>query len=280
MRVSCANGICHSPSAVNTPGVDARFGDPAGLDFDVRPACAQGESCDADAERLRVNQRRSYRWRNSIYSQVDKGFMPPSGIGHNLVSGWTTSVGYHFADDTPLPDVSSREGRALLGAWLQAGTPVVERFAPAPAGVPPGSDCTDGMVGDCIYGEPDGSGTDGGMPMPLDPTWTSIYTRVIHPLCGTRCHAGSVPAFRATTHVDLSTQRLAYDQTVGVAATGTTCSGAGTHVIAGDSANSLLLNLMGTSPSCGVRMPQGVPFATPAQLTVIAQWIDMGAPDN
>jgi len=278
MRESCANGICHSPAAVNSSSADVRFGAPAGLDFDVRPACASGESCDADVERLRVNQRRTHNWRRSIYSQVDKGFMPPPGIGHELVSGWSSSLAYQFADGTPLPGLDSAEGKSLLRAWLATGTPVVERYMPAPAGARPGGDCSDGAVGDCIYER--GADTDGGMPPPLDPSWTAIYTRLIHPLCGTRCHAAGPPDYRATTNLDLSTQRLAYDQMVDIADTGSSCSGAGLLVKPGDSANSVLVNVTSPSPSCGARMPQGGPFLTAAQLATVAQWIDAGALDN
>jgi len=275
MRVSCGDGaFCHSPGAVNHRGTDVRFGAPAGLDFDVRLACGEGESCDAQVERLRLNQHRTYRWRASIYDQVDKGFMPPPGQGHDVVAGSVSGAGYHFADGTPLPDINTPEGRRILRAWLGAGTPVVERFA---TGGSPGTDCTDGTVGDCIYG---GMGGDGGVPVPVEPTWTSIYTQLVRPLCGIRCHAAGLPDFRGTTHLDLSTQRLAYDQMVGVAASGTTCAGAGMHVLPGDSANSLLVNLMGDAPRCGVKMPQGGPYLTAAQLAIVAQWVDAGAPDN
>jgi len=143
----------------------------------------------------------------------------------------------------------------------------VERFA---TGGSPGADCTDGTVGDCIYGTS----------VPVDPTWTSIYTQLVQPLCGTRCHAAGLPDFRDTTHLDLSTQRLAYEQMVGVAASGTTCAGAGTHVLPRDSANSLLVNLMGDTPRCGVKMPQGGPYLTATQLSVVAEWVDAGALDN
>ncbi|NOY91100.1 MAG: hypothetical protein GXP55_07790 [Deltaproteobacteria bacterium] len=271
MRSSCGDArFCHSPDADNSAG-DARFGTPAGLNFDVSPACAQGESCDAQVERLKVNQRRTYRWREAIYQQVDEGYMPPGRVGSEIVA---SSTSYSYADGTPVPGLDTPEGKQILRTWLGAGSPVVERFAPAVASVPAGADCADGTIGDCKYGLATG-------PAPVvEATWTSIYTQIIHPLCGVRCHGTSAPDYRSTTRLDLSTQRIAYDQMVGVAATGNTCAGAGSHVLPGDSGNSLLVNLMGSSPRCGVRMPQGGPFLTDTQLAVVAEWIDAGALDN
>jgi hypothetical protein len=272
MRRSCGDGaFCHSPGAVNSSSADPRFGTPEGLNFDVSPACAEGESCDAEVERLRVNQRRTYRWRTAIFQQVDDGSMPPGGVGEAVVSG---STSYRYADGTPLPGLDTPEGKQILRTWLGAGSPIVERFAAAVASVPAGADCADGTIGDCKYGLATG-------PAPVvEATWTSIYTQIIRPLCGIRCHGGNAPDYRSTTRLDLSTQRLAYDQMVGVAATGDTCGGAGMHVAPGDSANSLLVNLMGGSPLCGVRMPQGGPFVSDTHLAVIAQWVDDGALDN
>jgi len=272
MRSSCGDGaFCHSPAAVNSSSADPRFGTPAGLNFDVRPACLLGESCDAETERLRVNQRRTYRWRRAIYQQVDEGYMPPGQVGRDIVSG---SMAYSYADGSALPAVDTLEGKRILRTWLAADSPIVEFYTPAVGGIPAGADCEDGAVGDCIYGR--ASGPD----VVVEPTWTSIYMRLILPLCGVRCHGAGPPDYRDTTRLDLSTQRVAYDQMVGVAATGNTCAGGGSHVLPGDSGNSLLLNLMGSYPRCGVRMPQGGPFLTDTQLAVVAEWIDAGALDN
>jgi hypothetical protein len=52
-----------------------------------------------------------------------------------------------------------------------------------------------------------------------------------------------------------------------------------TYVVPGDSENSMLIDKLSATPTCGSRMPIGTPL-NDAQMAQITKWIDMGAKDD
>jgi hypothetical protein len=146
-----------------------------------------------------------------------------------------------------------------------------------------------------------GSGnTDGG----VAPTFTSVYSEILQPSCGSAqngvgCHqsASEVPSGSVVTSgLDFSTKAAAYAGLVGVQAMGTFCGtyvppdGGGevlTRVVAGNAQESLLyLKVADANPPCGVHMPRPIPPATDAlvlsqaDITLIEEWINAGALNN
>lgn len=136
---SCGEGaFCHSP---DIPAAD-RYGAPAGLDFDLSLAT------DAPSvERLRRGQLELYRHRELAMRTVERGTMPPSGVGREVVDAATRYRN--------LPAIDTPEGRAILRNWLACGAPVVERTAEdRPADVAPvGTVVPPAPRGDCVDGE-------------------------------------------------------------------------------------------------------------------------------
>jgi 3D (Asp-Asp-Asp) domain-containing protein len=79
--------------------------------------------------------------------------------------------------------------------------------------------------------------------------------------------------------LDLSSQATAFTNLVGVAATGTSCNGMGTRVVASDADMSLLYTKV-TTPTCGSKMPLGETPLTSTQADDIKGWINAGAMNN
>jgi len=126
------------------------------------------------------------------------------------------------------------------------------------------------------------------------PTFTTVYTTIIESHC-TGCHhpgGGGV----TVGQLDMSAQDLAYANLVGVAAQGTGAGASGVacasampplvRVVPGAAASSLLFNkvhakVTGADPPCGSPMPPGTsPALTEDEVSLIAAWIDAGAPNN
>lgn len=121
---SCGGGaFCHAELAEGP----ARYGVPAGLDFDVSLA----ENADQTA-RLRRGIETLRAWRLEAYREVHAGTMPPGAIGSAIAS-----TGIAYAD---LPPVGTAEGDEILRNWLACGAPVVERTTPRPDGFEPVGD--------------------------------------------------------------------------------------------------------------------------------------------
>ena len=102
-----------------------------------------------------------------------------------------------------------------------------------------------------------------------------IQTEILNPAC-IACHTdqGRTPAGGLVLLSGQSRGNL-----VGVASTGKTGA---TRVIAGNASGSYLIQkLEGASDIVGLRMPRnGPPFLTDAQVALIRQWINNGAPAN
>jgi hypothetical protein len=277
MQQSCGNGsFCHAPAA---EGGD-RFGVPKGLDFDVRPACTDGESCsDDEVVRLREDQRRTFNFRHSIAEVVDNGSMPPGKAGRQARESAPDFRRGPSPDAEALPEVDSPEGQEILENWLACGAPVVERtLEPSQGGPRPGEVCNGRsgvsvQVGECIVR--------GGSPPP-EPNWASIYERVIGPQCGEACHGPGGLDQREESGLDLSEMELARNELVSSEADGEDCMGEGTLVVPGEPDSSLLVRKLEVPDDdpmqCGSRMPTGGPFLSQEVVDVIRQWIADGAP--
>ena len=315
VQSSCGNGqFCHSTAAERSD----RFGVPVGLDFDlalacneaVDPACADPGSCDGDAQstyceqlqRLDSNHRRTNSWAGDMIAEIRNGAMPPG------------EAGLRVRDDTPwfrpngsqVPSFGSDEtgeiarAKEIVRNWLACAAPIVSRTELAPSEELQLTPCPtiDGET--CVY-----TGPQGALP---DPTWSSIYESLIFTSC-LLCHgpansnvdqnpdnpSGMIPGGASPeglAALDLSgvdpmdTSNWAFDSHAAVfdvpASAEGECEGQGTVVVPNDSAGSLMIQKMRAIQTCGAEMPiatggQSIPDAT---INVVAEWIDMGAPND
>jgi mono/diheme cytochrome c family protein len=113
-------------------------------------------------------------------------------------------------------------------------------------------------------------------PTPTGPTFsTQIQTQILTPAC-VFCHTddGRTPAGGLNMKPG-----SAYANLVGVASTG---KPGAVRVIAGNPSGSYLVQkLEGAADIVGLRMPRtGPPFLSDAQVALIRQWIQNGAPNN
>jgi hypothetical protein len=118
-------------------------------------------------------------------------------------------------------------------------------------------------------------------------TFTEVYATVMSsgsPSC-TDHHSGGTSA---AGNLDMSSQKLAYTNLVGVPASGPEC-GPGAidggavqiRVVAGNAAASLLYQkLVGAQPLCGSAMPALGDSVSASQLALVKSWIDDGAPND
>jgi hypothetical protein len=122
------------------------------------------------------------------------------------------------------------------------------------------------------------SSNDGGGGGEPSVTFTQVYSQIISQRC-TDHHSGADPS----GGLDMSTQSLAYQHLVGVAALGAPCSDEDpvpTLVVADEHTASLLWQKVAGQQKCGDQMPQGGPYLTTAQINQIAEWIDDGAQND
>jgi hypothetical protein len=131
-----------------------------------------------------------------------------------------------------------------------------------------------------------GMGGTGGMAPTFEPKWSAIYPEIITAKgCsqGAQCHGG------AGGMLNMSDAATAYAALVGVAAMGVlpgapNCSESGlTRVVPGDPDNSLLVQKLSNTQTCGTQMPPGGPQGGtfgPGQLEAVKAWIAAGAPNN
>jgi hypothetical protein len=108
-------------------------------------------------------------------------------------------------------------------------------------------------------------------------TFTEVYSDILSPIC-VECH-NPTGVGGTDGKLDLSVQATAYTNLVGVAGAGSSCSGKGTRVVAGDADMSLLYTKV-TTPTCGSKMPLGETALTDSQAAEIAGWINAGALNN
>jgi hypothetical protein len=103
-------------------------------------------------------------------------------------------------------------------------------------------------------------------------TFTEVYDQVFKGSC-LNCHTGFIGQFDG---LDLSTPATAYANMVNKRSS--RCGGE--TLVAPGHADSSLLYLKVTSPSCGSRMPPNAGALPQASIDLIRNWIDEGAPND
>lgn len=269
---SCGGAsFCHAATATN------RFGAPFDLNFDV--FTTDGAPDEATHLRYLANaQRALHRHRDLVFATVSGGSMPPradqmNGTALEMPGLYRTYASATDTTGTPLPDINSTEGQAVLRNWLACGSPVVQATT-EPAAVPcaTNADCTSNLceAGFCRLV---GAIVPGRTTEPA-PTFSSIYAAFVAPNCVSGCHTtgGQYPV------LDLSSEALAYTS---LTSETSTCTGE-PYVIPNDAANSYLLPKVGdsTPARCGSVMPlvtggMGLPQTARDR---IRAWITAGAP--
>lgn len=298
VQTSCGQGLfCHTPAAEGA----ARFGVPAGLNFDVDLACpepSEAVECADSLQRLTDNRNKLRTWSGPSIQEIRAGTMPPGAAGRQVRD---TRV-WLRADGTPLPEIDTSEGRDVVRNWLACAAPVVGRTEQPPTASQELTPC-DSIDGEtCIYGGP-GSGS-----LP-DPMWSSIYFSLIFESC-LSCHApananddanpdnpfgGTIPggaSAEGLAALDLSgtdptdTTNWAMESHVAVfdvlASPLGDCEGQGTLVIPMDAEGSLMIQKLRAVQTCGDEMPPvgGSQTISSSVIEIVANWIDMGAENN
>jgi hypothetical protein len=108
---SCGNSaFCHSSAATG----DARYGAPAGMNFDMLPAPTGWPE---------LVDRREHGW-----DLIESGDMPPGEAGEKVLgdSGWTFDV-THTDPELKLQPLSTKEGKGAVRNWLACGAPLVSQ---------------------------------------------------------------------------------------------------------------------------------------------------------
>jgi hypothetical protein len=256
---SCGYGAhCHSENI----DADHRYGAPIGLEYDLRLAGYDNVVDQEEVDRLGRMRARVQAHRRSIWAQVHSGRMPVGGaIGALVTDGAPTF--FRALPDTPMPSLEEPEGREALRNWLACGSRIVERTAPVddPSYVPLGE------IVDPVDVEP------------LEPTWSSIYTRLIEP----RCNGGPCHGSTREGELDLRGESEALAALVNAEANGDECGDDDSLLLVpGDSAASLLVHKLSGrdedgNPVCGRLMPIGASRLSEQNLQAIRDWIDAGA---
>jgi hypothetical protein len=261
----CGSGrFCHAPGVVG----EDRYGAPFGMDFDLAVASTSSELGLAASERLRQSQLTVLRHRALIWQQVERGAMPPSGVGARVV-GMSEAHHDRIGEDRrtfhPLPGLDTIEGREIVRNWLACRVPVVERTRPR----------VDGELNDTGF---TAAVCERGC---VDATWPSIYRGVVEPRC-VSCHEPSSPDagldLMASEPTDAASVAQVLERMVGHAAVGDDCvTEAVPLLVPGDTFASLFYGKLTDEPACGGRMPlAGAPIGR-QQLCAIEQWIRCGA---
>lgn len=233
-------------------------------------------------ERLRRNQRQTYDHRYDVLRTVEDGSMPPGAAGEG-----TRAFAEYYGEfeagtfSGRIPTLDTSAGREVLRNWLACGSPVLEFSIPQDADDGPGDDCGAGPIGRCGVAAP-------GLEPP-DPTWDSIYDRVLRPLC-VSCHqpdnpfwgyndAGNGQELDYLDADDALTAMVGVEASSRSAATDVDCAESGTLIVAGDAEASIFYRKMTAEPGCGESMPlreggRGLPENV---LEPIREWINAGA---
>lgn len=129
--------------------------------------------------------------------------------------------------------------------------------------------CSSALVlsscGDSSTGPGNGNGNGNGNGEPLEPTFTNVQ-EIFTGNCG-NCHIG-----QATNGVRLDS----YDNVMN--SNGQQYGGP--VVVEGEPDNSPLVDKIEADPEQGARMPQGGPYLSNEEISLIRDWIDEGAQDN
>ena len=287
--VSCSSGTCHDSGADER----GRNGAPAGLNFDVDPACGyEVDDCDEvpeSFERLARAARKAHAFDREIVRTLQDDSMPPNGELASDLEVFASFEDGVFSD--PLPAITTPEGRRIVSEWLGCGGKVIEiaRLPEDPTRDVPGFRCDDTVGGArCAYAA---------VLEPPDPQWggeTGIYQRTIVNLGCLSCHRDDDNPNWGPDDQELDLCLSSPDPAegdcdpdavlaslVGMTATGYDCDAGtepGMHIVARDSASSFFLSKLTGTPLCGNPMPDGSDNGIPSDfIAPITQWIDDGA---
>lgn len=311
VQSSCGDGsFCHAPAAV---GAD-RIGVPAGLNFDVSLACADEsqdptcgqpiQSCDGGEtdtpycdrlQRLHNDQGQVNEWAEGMIQEIRDGSMPPGEAGRSVQN---TVPWFRKSDGSELPPLESSEGQDIVRNWLACQAPVIARTETPPSAELELESCPSVDDEICIYNGPEGD-------LP-DPAWSDIYWSIMFTRCvichgpanantdqnpnnplGGQIPGGASPAALAVLDLtgpdDADTTDWAEDSYPAVvdalAADPGACAGQGTVVIPFNSEDSILVQKLEGTQTCGTEMPPGQTLSQPL-IQVVAEWVDLGAPNN
>jgi hypothetical protein len=316
VQSTCGNGqFCHSPAAV---GAD-RIGAPAGLNFDVALACTDEtqdatcaqpiESCEGGQtntayckrlESLHNNQNQVNNWAEGMIQEMRAGAMPPGEAGRSVrdVTPWLRQDGV-----SELPPIETSEAQEIVRNWLACQAPVIARTEIPDSAEDELEQCPSVDSEICIYNGP--------ADLP-DPVWSEIYWSLMFTQC-VICHGppndnnnaddpnpnnplttGKIPGgadANALAALDLSgsntmdttnwpneswaavVNALASDQGL--------CADDGTIVIPNNPTESIMIEKLRATQTCGDSMPPGgSQTISDPLIQVVVDWINMGAPNN
>ncbi|QQR91459.1 MAG: hypothetical protein IPJ88_06960 [Myxococcales bacterium] len=258
---SCGRGsFCHSAKAEGS----ARFGVPAGLNFDIQAITDPGSAEEATAI-LRSGFSKLYEYRFQNWAWIKDGTMPPGKVGRDLLADAPRFI---YDDGSSLPAFDTAEGKEAVRNWFACAPPlpIVERTSPHP-------DVNYIGFGDVVS------------PKKIDapdPKWASIYPVLTRTGCNSfQCHDDE----SKVAGLDLSSQELAYaslvDQAAADGTSGAECGNSGLLVVKpGDADASLLVQKLENTQNCGSSMPLDGPLLSPIFVNPIRDWINAGALDN
>lgn len=257
---SCAsNGVCHGEP--DETRLDARFGVPAALTFDVQLASFDNQIRDGEVARQRRARFRILQVSGNVLDVVHRRQMPPPSDGPDSPAElfYAQAPAYSNADGEPLPPANSDDGMEILRNWLACGAPVVERTVARPDGV---ESVTAARL----------------IRTPLEPTWTSIYTDLLSTRCNSAiCHGGNPDAGFRVLNDDPGGTLDSLLSGAASTATGLDCAEDGSALLVpGDPDASLLYRKITGSPTCGDTMPPGGSISDENRMA-IQQWIEDGA---
>lgn len=299
---ACATG-CHNSGV----SAKSRHGAPGDLNFDLYPLPAGAPIYSGGAsgtpvavqvdskqlEGLRARQRKVYEMRESIWDQVEKGLMPPKGIGayESLIAIKRAVFGTDTKKCTATAALTTLSAhKEELRTWLACGTPVVETTSEQ---LPYKELEADASVADKAAGTgyyataqrvgyqypacmPSGGGGDGGVSAP---SFHDLYGTVFATCASCHLPKGLNDA------VDFSSEDAAYTSLLGANGMGrpqvATCStNTAPYVTPGDPSKSYLLAKMDKTGMSGVHcldlMPQ--PGGSDASsVSMVRAWIAAGA---
>jgi hypothetical protein len=177
---------------------------------------------------------------------------------------------------SPAHEADAASGDGGTSAELDAGPDAAQ----ADGSDEPGSGAASGTTAPPI--EDAGVRADGGPSTGTAPTFTMLFDTILGPTIGSGCngiycHFGGAHA----SLLQMMTKQQAYDELVDQDAEGSECGSSGLkRVVPGDPDNSLLVQKLEGTASCGVRMPKDLDPLSTDQIALIRAWIEAGAKND
>jgi len=284
---SCASGFCHSTEARR----GQRLGAPAGLNFDVAPVSDSGD-LNEETRRLRNAILEVRDQAESMWGQVDAGWMPPDGVGgrfagpypgctddEDLVALLGTDQALEALPQderqacdgvglsTVVFNVRNGDTRRVLRNWLACDGPLVERCE--------GTGTSPPFLGTEVSCDLS----------PVGPNFESIWMNVLSSDRCTACHSpdGLEEFFNDGGRLDFSSRSSAYSGLLMPPMNRQTECNLANNIPLVDPGNpdgSLLVQKLRGTQTCGDAMPIAAPPLSSAAIEAIEEWIRMGAENN